>query len=101
VGAITQTQWGRGEADFGDRPEVVKGRCIYPNLKLRIYTTGMRQNRLARLVGIDEAYLSRILNGVRVPGQQIRLQIANVLGCESEWLFERATLEATGSTVRE
>lgn len=69
----------------------MRERCIYPNLKLRVYTTGMRQNRLARLVGIDEAYLSRIINGVRAPGKQMQEQIAQVLGCDAEWLFQQAT----------
>jgi transcriptional regulator with XRE-family HTH domain len=72
---------------------VVKERFIYPNLKLRVYTTGMRQNRLAKLVGIDEAYLSRIINGVRVPGKQMQQQIAEALGCDADWLFQQAALE--------
>lgn len=78
-----------------DRPThaAVKERWIYPNLKLRVYTTGMRQNRLAKLVGIDEAYLSRIINGVRVPGKQMQEQIAQVLGCDAEWLFQQATIQ--------
>ncbi|MGA9586886.1 MAG: helix-turn-helix transcriptional regulator [Terracidiphilus sp.] len=71
----------------------MKERSIYPNLKLRVYTTGMRQNRLARLVGIDEAYLSRIINGVRVPGKQMQEQIAQVLGCDTEWLFQQTTIQ--------
>jgi transcriptional regulator with XRE-family HTH domain len=54
----------------------------------------MRQNRLAKLVGIDEAYLSRIINGVRVPRLQMRLEIAKALGSEVEWLFEQARAEA-------
>jgi len=49
-----------------------------------MYTTGMRQNRLAKLVGIDEAYLSRIINGVRVPRQQMRQEIAMILGCDAD-----------------
>lgn len=73
---------------------VAKERFIYPNLKLRVYTTGMRQNRLAKLVGIDEAYLSRIINGVRVPGKQMQQQIAQALGCDPEWLFQQATVQA-------
>jgi len=64
-----------------------------------MYSTGMRQNRLAKLVGIDEAHLSRIVNGVRVPRQQMRQEIAKVLGCDAEWLFRRTTMEATRSTV--
>jgi transcriptional regulator with XRE-family HTH domain len=71
----------------------VRERSIYPNLKLRVYTTGMRQNRLARLVGIDEAYLSRIINGVRVPGKQMQEQIAQVLGCDADWLFQQTTIQ--------
>ena len=71
----------------------LKERSIYPNLKLRVYTTGMRQNRLAKLVGIDEAYLSRIINGVRVPGKQMQEQIAQVLGCDPDWLFQQTTIQ--------
>lgn len=71
----------------------MRERSIYPNLKLRVYTTGMRQNRLAKLVGIDEAYLSRIINGVRVPGKQMQEQIAHVLGCDAEWLFQQTTIQ--------
>jgi transcriptional regulator with XRE-family HTH domain len=75
-----------------------KERSIYPNLKLRVYTTGMRQNRLARLVGIDEAYLSRIINGVRIPGKQMQEQIAQVLGCDAEWLFQQTTIQVPAYT---
>jgi len=73
----------------GGNSNLAKERCIYPNLKLHMYTTGMRQNRLAKLVGIDEAYLSRIINGVRVPRKQMQLEIAKALGCDPAWLFER------------
>jgi transcriptional regulator with XRE-family HTH domain len=69
-------------------------RRIYPNLKLRMYTTGMRQKKLAKLVGIGEANLSRILNGIREPRQQMRQEIATVLGCDAEWLFKRTVKEA-------
>jgi transcriptional regulator with XRE-family HTH domain len=61
-----------------------------------MYTTGMRQNRLAKLLGMDQAYLSRIVNGVREPRQRTRQEIASVLGCDAEWLFERTALEASG-----
>ncbi len=64
-------------------------RSIYPNLKLTIYKSGMRQNRLAKLVGIHEAYLSRIINGTREPGEAVRNAIAAALHSEVEWLFER------------
>jgi transcriptional regulator with XRE-family HTH domain len=80
-------------ANNGEIHVAVRERSIYPNLKLRVYTTGMRQNRLARLVGIDEAYLSRIINGVRVPGKQMQEQIAQVLGCDPNWLFEQTIVQ--------
>jgi Helix-turn-helix len=99
--ATAQTQIGDGGASRDVRQDVVTKRCTYPNLKLLIYTTGMRQKRLAKLAGIDEAYLSRILNGVRVPGQQLRLQIADVLGCDAKWLFEETKVEAVRGAVWE
>lgn len=80
-------------ANNGEIHVAVRERSIYPNLKLRVYTTGMRQNRLARLVGIDEAYLSRIINGVRVPGKQMQEQIAQVLGCDPDWLFQQTIVQ--------
>jgi len=76
VTPITKAQMETEDVNHSANRGAEKERCIYPNLKLRVYTTGMRQNRLAKLVGIDEAYLSRIINGVRVPGKQMRLQIA-------------------------
>lgn len=65
------------------------GREIYPNLKLRIYTSGIRQNRLAKMLGIDEAHLSRIINGFRQPSGDIREQLATILQSDQEWLFYR------------
>jgi len=101
VAAGTDAQLGTNFSNHTQRRETVKGRCIYPNLKLRIYKTGMRQNLLAKLVGVNEAYLSRIVNGVRVPGEQVRLQIAKVLGCDAEWLFEQFTVEVNRNIVQE
>jgi transcriptional regulator with XRE-family HTH domain len=69
----------------------VKRRNLYPNLKLTIYSSGLKQNRIAELAGIDQAHLSRIINGVREPGEQTRTQLANILGCDQEWLFQRIT----------
>jgi transcriptional regulator with XRE-family HTH domain len=101
VTAVTESQLRINNINHSQRNEKARERCIYPNLKLRIYTTGMRQNLLAKLVGVNEGYLSRIVNGVRVPGQDTRLQIAKVLGCDAEWLFEQFTVEANRRTVPE
>ena len=101
VSAGTHTKLGVNFSNRSQRDETVKGRCIYPNLKLQIYKTGMRQNLLAKLVGVNEAYLSRIVNGVRVPGEQVRLQIAKVLECDAEWLFEQFTVEVNRHIMQE
>jgi len=66
---------------------VTINRDIYPNLKLRMYTTGIRQNRLARMLGIHEASLSRIMNGFREPTGEVRVQLAEILQSDPEWLF--------------
>jgi transcriptional regulator with XRE-family HTH domain len=76
-------------------------RSIYPNLKLTIYKTGIRQNRLARMVGIHEAYLSRIVNGSREPGEALRKAIADALHCDAEWLFEREKVVNFPALARE
>jgi len=60
---------------------------MYPNLKLQLWRSGMRQNRLAQLVGIHDTLLSKILNGFREPDPQIRTRIANVLQRDEAWLF--------------
>jgi transcriptional regulator with XRE-family HTH domain len=66
---------------------VTLNRDIYPNLKLRMYTTGIRQNRLARMLGIHEASLSRIMNGFREPTGDVRVHLAEILQSDPDWLF--------------
>ena len=61
---------------------------MYPNLKLQLWKTGIRQNRLARLLGVDETVLSRIVNGFREPNTELQVRIAEVLQCDPKWLFE-------------
>jgi transcriptional regulator with XRE-family HTH domain len=73
------------------------GREIYPNLKLRIYTSGIRQNRLAKMLGIDEAHLSRIINGFRRPSGDIREHLATILQSDPEWLFH--SMQITDPTI--
>lgn len=65
-------------------------RSLYPNLKLTMYRTGVRQNTLAKSIGMNEASLSRIINGTRQPAPEIRLQIASILRENAEWLFQQA-----------
>lgn len=63
---------------------------MYLNLKLQLFKTGMRQNRLAVQLGVDESILSKIINGFREPSREMRARIATLLQSDEEWLFERA-----------
>jgi transcriptional regulator with XRE-family HTH domain len=49
----------------------------------------VRQNFLARAVGIDESILSKIIHGYREPSKKQRQLLANYLGVEETWLFEK------------
>jgi transcriptional regulator with XRE-family HTH domain len=71
---------------------------MYPNLKFQIWRSGMRQNRLAQLLEVDETTLSRIVNGFRKPGPEIKAKIAAVLGSDERWLFEEADQRLEGNS---
>ena len=62
---------------------------MYPNLKLQLWMSGIRQNRLAKMLEIDETQLSKIVNGFRQPSQDMRGRIALLLHSDEEWLFQR------------
>jgi transcriptional regulator with XRE-family HTH domain len=61
---------------------------MYPNLKLTIFKRNLRQNRLAREVGIHAAALSKIIHGVLEPSQAQRSRLSEYLHAEESWLFE-------------
>ena len=61
---------------------------MYPNLKMQLWTSGIRQNRLAKMLDIDETILSKIVNGFREPSQEMRIRIAALLKSDVEWLFQ-------------
>jgi len=61
---------------------------MYPNLKLQMWRSGIRQNRLARMLDLDETTLSRIVNGFRQPCPEVKVKIAVALNSNLEWLFE-------------
>jgi transcriptional regulator with XRE-family HTH domain len=63
---------------------------MYPNLKLQLWKMGMRQNRLAQTLGIDESMLSKIVNGYREPSAEVRQKIATLLKEEESWLFAQS-----------
>ena len=61
---------------------------MYPNLKFQIWRTGMRQNRLAQILDLDETTLSRIVNGYRKPAPEVKAKIAAALHSDERWLFQ-------------
>jgi transcriptional regulator with XRE-family HTH domain len=61
---------------------------MYPNLRLQLWRRRIRQNQLAKMLEIDETILSRIMNGFRQPGPEMRQQIARLLESDEVWLFE-------------
>ncbi len=61
---------------------------MYSNLKLQLWRSGIRQNRLAQMIGMHESLLSKIVNGFREPAPQVRARIAAVLQSDENWLFE-------------
>jgi transcriptional regulator with XRE-family HTH domain len=61
---------------------------MYPNLKLQLWMTGIRQNRLAKMLDLDETTLSKIVNGFRQPTPEMRGRIASALKSDERWLFQ-------------
>ena len=81
--------------------------AMYLNLKLCIWQSGLRQNRLAQALHLDEALLSRIINGYRPPTAEQRAQIAQFLQKDEAWLFAEdadqskvLALDAAGSAPK-
>jgi transcriptional regulator with XRE-family HTH domain len=75
---------------------------MYPNLKLQLFRTGIRQNRLAQMLGMDATMLSKIVNGFREPTQPVRAKIAALLHSDPDWLFQASEpLLMTGDPAAE
>ena len=62
---------------------------MYPNLKLQLFRSAVRQNFLSRELGIDESILSKIIHGYREPSPEQRQKLSGYLGVEESWLFEK------------
>lgn len=71
---------------------------MYPNLKFQIWRSGMRQNRLAQILELDETTLSRIVNGFRKPGPEMKARIAAALQSDEGWLFEETNQNSNGTS---
>ncbi|OFW33773.1 MAG: hypothetical protein A3J28_04695 [Acidobacteria bacterium RIFCSPLOWO2_12_FULL_60_22] len=62
---------------------------MFTNLKLLIWRSRIHQNRMAQEMQMDEAVLSRIINGYREPTTEQRQKIARYLEADEDWLFAR------------
>jgi len=60
---------------------------MYPNLKLAMSRKGLQQNRVPRILGINEANLSKIIHRHRKPSEAQRRLLANELMADEGWLF--------------
>lgn len=61
---------------------------MYPNLRIQLWKSGIRQNRLAKMLDMDETLLSRIVNGFRQPSADFRKKISAILDSDEAWLFQ-------------
>jgi transcriptional regulator with XRE-family HTH domain len=61
---------------------------MYPNLRIQLWKSGIRQNRLAKMLEMDETLLSRIVNGFRQPSPDFRKRISALLESDEAWLFQ-------------
>lgn len=61
---------------------------MYPNLRIQLWKSGIRQNRLAKMLEMDETLLSRIVNGFRQPSPDFRKRISELLQSDEAWLFQ-------------
>jgi len=66
---------------------------MYLNLKLQIFKRGARQNHLAKLMGISDAILSKIIHGYREPSTTERRLLSTYLEADEAWLFEKFDVE--------
>jgi transcriptional regulator with XRE-family HTH domain len=62
---------------------------MYPNLKLQIFKSGIRQNQIAKDLKFCESQLSKIIHGYREPSEEERQLLAAYLNVDESWLFER------------
>ena len=55
---------------------------------MEIWLSGLRQNRLARELQVDETVLSKVINGYREPSSELRALLAEYFKKKESWLFE-------------
>lgn len=60
---------------------------------MEIWLSGIRQNRLARELDVDETLLSKVINGYREPSRELRTQLAEYFHKNENWLFHVETIQ--------
>lgn len=73
---------------------------MLPNLKLQLWNLGLRQNKLAQMLKLDETVVSRIINGFREPSEEVRHKIAELLEADEEWLFDKPSALQQADAMR-
>jgi len=77
-----------------DQKQTGTGKTMYANLRIQLWKAGIRQNRLAKMIKMDETVLSRIVNGFREPSPEFRKKISIILQSDEKWLFQMAASPA-------
>lgn len=61
-----------------------------PHIRKKVYSMGKSQTELARVIGISQAHLSRILNGEKGnPDLKTLEGLARAIGCKVQDLLDR------------
>lgn len=71
------------------------GKQMSESLKIRVMRLGKRQFELAKELGRSEAWLSRILNGHRIPPLADRKAIAAAMKCSMKSLWPNVKKDQT------
>ena len=58
-------------------------------IKMKILERGISQFELSRIIGVSDAYLSKVIRGWINPTPEISQRIAEALGCQIEEIFPK------------
>jgi transcriptional regulator with XRE-family HTH domain len=67
---------------------------------MEIWLSGIRQNRLARELRVDETVLSKIINGYREPSTELRALLSQYFNKSENWLFHMEPAQPVRGPLR-
>lgn len=67
---------------------------------MEIWLSGIRQNRLARELHVDETVLSKVINGYREPSTELRALLAQYFNKSEHWLFHMEPAQPIRGSLR-